>query len=91
MVSLSSVLANITESLDLSERSYETKFGEVKVTRVVGLNIFRVSVPSLEVEIETNPEEVGDKVEVTFRYFGTSPGSNLGIEELLEAFKETLR
>lgn len=91
MYSLSTILANITEEIDLTEKVYETELGPIRVESVsVDDILYRISIPSIGTEIVTNREDRGDAVSITIRYFGTSPGSNLEIEKLLNRLYDTV-
>jgi hypothetical protein len=88
MVTLSTILANITEKIDLSEKVYDTKYGKVRVSQIANSPLYRVDIPSLGIEVVTHDETLGDFVELSIRFYGTSPGANLAIEEIVDLIQE---
>ena len=82
METISTILANITEDIDRTEKVYDTNLGPVRVTSIND-DLYRVSIPSIDTEIITHDEYRSEAVTITIRYYGTSPGSNIEIETLL--------
>ena len=95
MYNLSNLLSGITEGVVEKAGLTEPreivfpKYGKVIISKVGESSLIRVAIPYLGIEILTHNEELGDFVEVTVRLYGTSPGSNNAIEELVDFVAES--